>query len=60
MEPDAPGPAATAKQWSAWWKDNGAYLFFTETGGYRWYLDPLAKKRKVPTAKLRGEKRASH
>jgi hypothetical protein len=28
-------------------------------GGYRWYLDPLAKARGVPTARLRGPMRAS-
>jgi len=57
--PDGPGPGATAKQWVAWWKANGDYLFFAEIGGYRWYVDPLAQARKVPTTKLRGEKRAS-
>jgi hypothetical protein len=58
--PDCPGPAATVQQWSAWRKANRDYLFFSEIGGYRWYVDPLAKARKVPTDKLRGEKRASH
>lgn len=38
---------------------NGTYLFFTETGGYVWRLDPLAQKRGVPTAELRGSRRAS-
>jgi hypothetical protein len=28
-------------------------------GGYHWYVDPLAKSRKVPTEKLRGSDRAS-
>jgi hypothetical protein len=27
------------------------------SGDYRWYIDPLAKKRGVPTAELRGPKR---
>jgi hypothetical protein len=57
--PEGPGPEATAQDWAAWWKANADYLFFGEAGGYRWYLDPLAKARAVPTAKLRGTARAS-
>lgn len=58
--PNGLGPGATAKQWAAWWKANGDYLFFAEIGGYRWYVDPLAQARKTPTVTLRGEKRANH
>jgi hypothetical protein len=47
------------EKWRSWWKENKSYLFFSDTGGYRWYIDPLAKKRGVPTASLRGPARAS-
>jgi hypothetical protein len=57
--PEGPGRGATAEDWNAWWKANADYLFFGEIGGYRWYLDPLAKARGVPSARLRGEARAS-
>jgi hypothetical protein len=56
--PDGPA-GADAAQWQGWWKENGPYLFFSESGWYRWYLDPLAKKRGVPTAALRGPARAT-
>jgi hypothetical protein len=57
--PEGPGARAKAEDWDRWWRANTDYLFFGEVGGYRWYLDPLAKARGVPTARLRGEARAS-
>ena len=45
--------------WEDWFKENKPYLFFSDQGDYRWYVDPLAKKRKVPSAQLRGPARAS-
>jgi hypothetical protein len=57
--PDGPGEKAARREWTAWHAENRAYLFFTDTGGYRWYVDPLAKARKIPTEKLRGSDRAS-
>ena len=57
--PEGPGREASAGAWDGWWKANRDYLFFGEIGGYRWYLDPLAKQRGVPTARLRGPARAS-
>jgi hypothetical protein len=57
--PEGPGREASARDWADWWKLNANYLFFGEVGGYRWYLDPLAKARGVPTARLRGPARAS-
>jgi len=45
--------------WEQWFKENRAYLFFSEQGDYRWYVDPLAKKRGVPSKQLRGPARAS-
>jgi hypothetical protein len=57
--PDGPGEAASATDWSAWVEKNRAYLFFSDTGGYRWYLDPLAKHRDTPTIDLRGPARAT-
>lgn len=56
--PQGPGAAASREQWQTWWQENGSYLFYSEMGGYRWYLDPLAKKRGIPTKDLRGPERA--
>jgi hypothetical protein len=54
------GPAEPkAEAWQAWWDKNQRYAFFSESGWYRWYVDPLAKKRGVPTADLRGPARAT-
>ena len=57
--PTGPGRDASSRAWADWWKANADYLFFGEVGGYRWYLDPLAKARGVPTSRLRGPARAS-
>ena len=57
--PIGPGLEASPRAWADWWKANADYLFFGEVGGYRWYIDPLAKARGVPTARLRGPLRAS-
>ena len=46
-------------EWSAWLDENRPYLFFSDQGDYRWYVDPLARKRGVPSAQLRGPARAS-
>jgi hypothetical protein len=47
-----------AEQWATWWKGNRPYLFASDSGDYCWYIDPLAKKRSVPSSELRGSKRA--
>jgi hypothetical protein len=53
------GPkSGQAAEWNSWWKENRAYLFASDAGDYRWYIDPLAKKRGVPSSELRGPKRA--
>lgn len=57
--PDGPGEGASADAWGAFLDANRAFLFFTETGGYAWRIDPLAKERGVPTLELRGSRRAS-
>jgi hypothetical protein len=57
--PDGPGKTASAADWSIWVEKNRAYLFFSDTGGYRWYLDPLAQRRGILTADLRGPARAT-
>lgn len=57
--PDGPGQAADADAWQRWWAENQPYLFFSDTGSFRWYIDPLAKKRGVPSAELRGPSRAT-
>jgi hypothetical protein len=56
--PDGPGKDASAESWQKWWRDNSPYLFYSELGCYRWYIDPLAKQRRVPTKDLRGPLRA--
>jgi hypothetical protein len=56
--PDGPGRNAWGEQWGSWLKENQRYLFFSDAGGYRWYVDSLAKKRGLPTADLRGPARA--
>jgi hypothetical protein len=56
--PEGPGVNADADAWDEWWHDNSPYLFYSELSGYRWYLDPLAKKRGVPSKDLRGPLRA--
>ncbi len=48
-----------AQTWQRWWEENRPFLFFSESGWYRWYVDPLAKKRGVPAAALRGSARAT-
>jgi hypothetical protein len=48
----------SAQQWSAWWNENKPYAFASDSGDYCWYVDPLAKRRGVPTSDLRGVKRA--
>ena len=57
--PDGPGAEAPADAWAAWWAEGRPYLFFSDAGGYRWYLDPLARRRGLPTSRLRGPDRVS-
>jgi hypothetical protein len=57
--PDGLGGSGSRSEWNAWHVENRPYLFFSDTGGYRWYIDRLAKARKIPTEKLRGSARAS-
>ena len=45
--------------WKTWLTENEKYLFFSDQGDYRWYIDPLAKKRGISSTDLRGEARAS-
>jgi hypothetical protein len=56
---EGPGKGASAGAWESWWSSNQPYLFFCDSGGYRWYIDPLAKKRGVQTSSLRGLARAT-
>jgi hypothetical protein len=55
--PDGP-TGESADAWAAWWKENQPYAFGSDAGDYRWYIDPLAKKRGVPSSELRGARRA--
>lgn len=56
--PEGPGISGDSEAWQKWWEENAPCLFYSEMGGYRWYIDPLAKKRGVPTKDLRGPSRA--
>jgi hypothetical protein len=56
--PEGPVNGST-RDWELWWKENRPYLFFSDPGGYRWYIDPLAKKRGIPSTGLRGPARAT-
>lgn len=52
------GPrSGDASSWQRWHEENKPYLFATDFGHFRWYIDPLAKQRKIPTIKLRGPDR---
>jgi hypothetical protein len=50
---------ASAEMWREWLRKNRPYLFFSDTGGYRWHIDPLAKRRGIPSERLRGPARAT-
>ena len=56
--PEGPRKGATPDEWRKWWEENRPYLFYSDTGGYRWYVDPLAKKRQTPCSELRGTKKS--
>ena len=56
--PEGPGAKADAAAWDSWWRENSSYVLYSELGCYRWYIDPLAKSRGIPTASLRGPARA--
>ena len=53
------GTNASADEWEKWWHENSPYVFYSELGNYSWYIDPLAKKRGIPTKDLRGPARAN-
>jgi hypothetical protein len=55
--PDGP-KVDSSEAWGSWWKENKPYAFASDAGDYRWYIDPLAKKRGVPSSELRGPRRA--
>ena len=49
--PEGPGTSASADAWKEWWDQNASYLFYSELGCDRWYVDPLARKRGVPRSR---------
>jgi len=57
--PAGPSAAATAEAWSKWIAEHRDFVFFSDVGGYRWIVDPLARQRGVPTAQLRGALRVA-
>ena len=56
--PCGPDPAADSTVWLAWLDEHRPYLFFSESGQYRWYVDRVAKERGIPSKALRGARRA--
>jgi hypothetical protein len=56
---DGPGAGSTAAAWTKWIAANREFVFFSDVGGYRWLVDPLARQRGVPTAQLRGAARVA-
>jgi hypothetical protein len=53
------GPKSdSADEWDRWRKESEAFVFASDAGDYRWYIDPLAKRRGVPVAEMRGPRRA--
>ncbi len=55
--PSGPHEADTLKAWSTWRQENEDYLFFSDTGGFHWYIDPLAKKLGKSPQDLKGSLR---
>lgn len=52
------GPESDDREvWRAWHAANAPYLFYAEFGGFRWYVDSLARDRGVPSATLSGPAR---
>jgi len=41
-------------RWKQWYDGNQDYLWFSDCEGFRWKIDEEARKRGIPTAKLRG------
>jgi acetyl esterase/lipase len=57
--PEGPGADAPAEKWRSWEKENRPFVFFSDVGGYRWYVDTLARRKGLPTGKLHGPARAT-
>lgn len=63
--PDGPAGEVTSADepfvaaWRQWLGENRDYLFFSDSGGFRWYIDRLAKLKQVPTERLRMQDRAT-
>lgn len=46
-------------EWRQWLAENRDYLFFSDSGGFRWYIDRLAKRKRIPTQQLQIQDRAT-
>lgn len=57
--PDGAPTGGTSADWHTWWKENGPYLFFSSTEGFRWHLDAFARTRGLPSRECRGPARAA-
>ncbi|MBM3832082.1 MAG: hypothetical protein FJ403_02170 [Verrucomicrobia bacterium] len=57
--PEGAPKKPSVPDWESWLLENRAFLFFSDQGDYVWYIDPMAKKRGIPTSQLRGPARAS-
>lgn len=57
--PTGAGRLAPIEEWRDWHDENKPFLFFSDLGGYRWYVDPLRKTRNERLRRLFGESRAT-
>ena len=57
--PEGPVGRRDAAVWSEWIEGRRDNLFFSDPGGFRWYLDAFAKRRGVPSKDLLGTARAT-
>jgi hypothetical protein len=61
--PDGPGAtgaaADDAEAWARWVEAHRSFVFFSDVGGYRWYVDALALARGTPSQDLRGTQRVA-
>jgi len=42
----------TLKEWKSWYEENKNYLFFSDSGDFKFFIDERAKKAKTPTNKF--------
>lgn len=43
------------KEWLKWYEENKDYIFFSDVGGFKFFIDEPARKAKTPTSKYRAQ-----